>query len=45
MPGVSVARRSALLGSARHLARLGNVAAMDHLLELVGALGEEDDGT
>lgn len=45
VPGVSVARRSALLGSARHLARLGNVAAMDHLLELVGALGEEDDGT
>ena len=44
--GMSVARRSALLGSARHLARPGSMAAgMEHLLELLGALGEEDDGT
>jgi hypothetical protein len=45
--GMSVARRSALLGiCARHLARPGSMAAgMEHLLELLGALGEEDDGT
>ena len=40
---LTVARRSVLLGSARHLSLLVSGSSMHHLLGMVGALGEEDD--
>jgi hypothetical protein len=40
----TIAVRSAALGSARVLSRLGSMRTMD-VIDLIGALDEEDDGT